>query len=125
MALPASAILRCVRPSLAAQLTSPPNFRGARNVRSLIPRAPTDDGARLYLSTTSHPRAMGPKPTPNAKPTSPEPTQRVSLDDLGATRTVKVVIYVTIAVLATVETFVWAKAGWRWYAGKPESEGEA
>ncbi|KAJ7274025.1 hypothetical protein C8J57DRAFT_250305 [Mycena rebaudengoi] len=121
---PATAILRRTQASLRAQqLTFPANFRafsGSPGIRRGLPRAPTGNSARSRLSTTSHARAADPKPTP--KPSDPD--RLFSLDDLGATRTVKVVIYVTIAVLTTVETFVWAKAGWRWYAGKPENEGE-
>jgi hypothetical protein len=63
-------------------------------------------------------------------PVSTSPKKRPfgsALDDLGATRTMKVVIIVFISIAATVESIAWAKLLWYKFSssgGDGEDEGE-
>lgn len=43
--------------------------------------------------------------------------------DLGATRPVKTAVVICLTVVATAETYFWAKAFWRWYEGSERPEG--
>lgn len=54
-------------------------------------------------------------------PPSPNPSYPAfSLDDLGASRTVKVVVIVCLTVLGTLESVVWGKALWAKTSPSPE-----
>ncbi len=47
-----------------------------------------------------------------------------SFKELGATRTVKVVVYVAIGIIATVETVTYTRFLWAKFGPKPKVEGE-
>ena len=50
---------------------------------------------------------------PGTSSASPEtPTNPFSLHDLGANRTVKVVVMASLSIIATMETIFWIKVGW-------------
>lgn len=60
----------------------------------------------------------------NPNPNPGELPKMASLSDLGASRTVKIVVYSAIAILATLESIFWAKAGYQWFFKKAEEQSE-
>jgi hypothetical protein len=72
--------------------------------------------ARLY--------STNPKPNPNSN-SKPSQNQNPSMGgasfkDLGANRTVKVVIYISLGVIATLESVTWGKLLWRRFGPEPK-----
>jgi len=58
------------------------------------------------------------KPTPNQN--SQDPFPKANFKDLGANRTVKVVVIASLAVIATAETIAWTKFLWGKFGPKSE-----
>ena len=63
------------------------------------------------------------------KPVQSQPNQNpsfqsASFKDLGATRTVKIVVLVCLGVLGTLETIFWTKAVWRYFV-ESKASGES
>ncbi|KAH7348329.1 hypothetical protein BKA65DRAFT_258574 [Rhexocercosporidium sp. MPI-PUGE-AT-0058] len=66
--------------------------------------------------STQHPlRSQNPSPSPasSGPPLPPNPSfGAASFKELGATQTVKIVVYIAVSIIATVETFTWSKFLW-------------
>ena len=56
-------------------------------------------------------------PNFNRRTTTYQPPPRVTLKDLGAGRTVRIVVVVCICIPGTLETVFWAKMLWRYFKG--------
>ena len=71
-------------------------------------------------SISTHPQLR----TQNSGPKQPPPPNpsfgAASFKELGATRTVKIVVYIAIAIMATAETFTWSKFLWAKFGSKKE-----
>lgn len=57
-----------------------------------------------------------------ATPTPNPPSPRITLKDLGANRTVRIVVLVALSIFGTMETIFWAKVIWAKFFQKAESE---
>jgi hypothetical protein len=67
------------------------------------------------------------EPKPNAKGnsstnTNPGQLPKFSMNDLGASPTVKAVVYTMIGIMGTVETYAYGK--WAWYRWGPTPDGD-
>ncbi|KAJ7918650.1 hypothetical protein B0H13DRAFT_283525 [Mycena leptocephala] len=55
--------------------------------------------------------------------TSPPPPKKLDrFEELGISKNMKIVLFVILSILGTVETFVWTKGILRWYYGPGVSE---
>lgn len=115
-------------------------IRAAAHLRASHPRPQTNlthqphVQQRLQSSPThlSHPsRSISTHPqlrTQNFGPNSPKPPPpppnpsfgAASFKELGATRTVKIVVYIAVAIIGTAETFTWSKFLWAKFGPKKE-----
>lgn len=95
-----------------------------------------------FLTPSSHPALTiqrsyassnnGDSKDPDRKPKqepewSNSTNPKITLDSLGATRSVKIVIIVAFSIVATAESIFWIKTIWSWWAPsevKPEQEEE-
>jgi hypothetical protein len=90
--------------------------------RPILPMRPSTEHPPLHRFISPSTRLFSQKPI---DPVSMPPKKRSfgsALDDLGATRTMKVVIIVFISIAATVESIAWAKL--LWYKFSPSSGGD-
>lgn len=77
-------------------------------------------------SFSTHPQLHTQNPSPNSpnspkQPLPPNPSfDAASFKELGATRTVKIVVYIAVAVMGTAETFTWSKFLWAKFGPKEE-----
>ncbi|KAI9673617.1 MAG: hypothetical protein M1817_002254 [Caeruleum heppii] len=63
------------------------------------------------------------KPSSKAAPTDGNPDYPTfSMDGLGASRSVKIVVYTAAGIIGTLETYAWGM--WGWYKLYPPSEEE-
>ena len=62
---------------------------------------------------------------PEKRPHENPSTPGFSLQSLGATRTVKVVVYTAIGIIGTMETIFWTKAGWRYFYPEEKEQDKA
>jgi len=94
--------------------------------RAAIPSLSLQSKAPQFRTiSVSAPQASAPE-KPTKKPTSSQnPSFESKFKDLGATRTVKIVVIGAISVLATIESIFWAQAGWRWWKGNAKNGGES
>jgi hypothetical protein len=84
-------------------------------------RFPKPAALRFYSSTIPPKTDKTPKPPPkNANPS----LGAASFKDLGATRTVKIVVIIAISIMATAETFTYGLWGWRKYQSWRGVDGE-
>ncbi|KAE9367319.1 hypothetical protein N431DRAFT_428730, partial [Stipitochalara longipes BDJ] len=61
---------------------------------------------------------------PKSNPPNQNPSMGgASFKDLGANRTVKIVVYFSLGVIATVESFTWGKLLWRRFGPASKSNG--
>ncbi|KAN0095875.1 hypothetical protein V8E51_016586 [Hyaloscypha variabilis] len=74
-----------------------------------------------FSTNLSNPRlySTNPKPSQNQSPSM----GGASFKDLGANRTVKVVVYVSLGVIATLESITWGKLIWRRFGPEPKPNG--
>lgn len=82
---------------------------------------------RASLSTSRENRSQNlllQKPGSNG-PTPPNPSYPTfSFQDLGANRTVKVIVIVCLTVFGTLESIFWAKFLWAKFSPSPENESQ-
>lgn len=61
-------------------------------------------------------------PKQSPRPADRETMKAAKFSELGATRTVKIVVIVVVSILGTMETIFYAKLGWRWWKGESVEE---
>ncbi|KAH8784518.1 hypothetical protein F5882DRAFT_439367 [Hyaloscypha sp. PMI_1271] len=115
--------------ALLPPLTLGPSFATPRTPHFSSPRPATPHAllshhplfpARLY-STGQKPPSPPPPPPPPPNPSFGS----ASFKDLGANRTVKIVVYFSLGVIATVESVAWTKFLWAKFGpGAREGGGE-
>lgn len=81
------------------------------------------------LSTTMTMRATEKEQDPRKQPQAPQPQNpgnpeypAFSLDSLGLSKNMKMVVLVLISIFGTIETWFYCQAIWRWWKGRQESE---
>jgi len=85
----------------------------------ILETKPNESAQQQSSSQPSKPQQHAPNPGSDMKAT-------LSFKELGATRTVKIVVIVAICILGTAETIFWVQVGWRkFFGGTKEDEQEA
>lgn len=81
------------------------------------------------LSTTMTMRATEKEKEPRKQPQASQPQNTgnpeypaFSLDSLGLSKNMKIVVLVLISIFGTIETWFYCQAIWRWWKGRQESE---
>ncbi|PMD40193.1 hypothetical protein L207DRAFT_335186 [Hyaloscypha variabilis F] len=87
------------------------------------PFHPNSSPLSRTFSTNSNPRLYSTNPNPKQQQNQNPSMGGASFKDLGANRTVKVVVYVSLGVIATLESVTWGKLLWRRFGPRP-GEGE-
>ncbi|KAK5955479.1 hypothetical protein OHC33_003117 [Knufia fluminis] len=81
----------------------------------------TVQNEKATQQTSSHPSQ--PKQNPS-NPSSDTKATLVNFKDLGATRTVKIVVIIALCIMGTAETIFWAQVLWRKFFGGGEQKEE-
>ena len=97
--------------------------RIAKRIRPQSPTYPPPSTPRLITSQTEN-SSNGSLQAPRRPSESSEPPANpsFSLQDLGANRTVRVVVVASLSIIATMESMFWIRVGWAKF-GQSKEEG--
>jgi hypothetical protein len=109
---------RLLQPALASRRMARQPFTTASALLHGAQRT-SDKRSAESASPSQSPETGGRQtPPPNMNPQYP----KFSLDGLGLSKNMKMLVYVLIGVWGTVETYVYGRAIHRWWTAKPESK---
>ncbi|KAK0099469.1 hypothetical protein ONS96_008306 [Cadophora gregata f. sp. sojae] len=116
-----TSLIRAAVPLRASYLRSPPttSFNQPHVQQSLQsqPQLSQYFFPKKTFSTNHHLHVQN--SSPSKPPLPPNPSfGAASFKELGATRTVEVVVYIAIGIMGTVETFTWSKFLWAKFGPK-------
>ncbi|KAH6712605.1 hypothetical protein DL95DRAFT_395463 [Leptodontidium sp. 2 PMI_412] len=78
-----------------------------------------------FFATNYPLQTQNPSPSPSKPSPPPNPSfGAASFKELGATRTVKIVVYIAIGIMGTVETFTWSRFLWAKFGPKKVEDGD-
>lgn len=79
--------------------------------------------SKLLTSTTRLTRrSYSTKKTSDGQ--EPQKIPSFNLKDLGATPTIRAIVYLSFGVIATVETYTYGMWGWSWWKNRKAGEGK-
>lgn len=111
---------------ITAAASPSPNFKPLHHSKNRIilqPRShPLTTPSLYFFSTGTTKNPPNPSNKSDKNPNAPKPApHKTRLDELGASPTVKLVVYTSIAILEVVETHTWGI--WVWQRFLKEDEG--
>ncbi|PVH74844.1 hypothetical protein DL98DRAFT_519000 [Cadophora sp. DSE1049] len=115
-----SSLIRAVAPLRASHLRSPTSPIHQPHIQqSLQPSLSQFSRSSKPLSTYLRLHTQNSSPSKPSPPPNPS-FGAASFKELGATRTVKIVVYIAVVIIGTAETFTWSKFLWAKFGPKKE-----
>ncbi|KAG9258290.1 uncharacterized protein F5Z01DRAFT_633276 [Emericellopsis atlantica] len=107
---------RLLQPALASQRIARQPFTTRSALLNGAQR--TSDKTTAESSPSQSPKTGQQTPPPNMNPQYP----KFSLDGLGLSKNMKILVYVLIGIWGTFETYFYGRAIHRWWTAKPEDK---
>ncbi|KAL2064473.1 hypothetical protein VTL71DRAFT_4967 [Oculimacula yallundae] len=119
-------LIRAAAPLRAARFNPLPSNCNIHQQHSHPLRSLPSLSTQLSKSLSTRHSLRAQESNTSKPPPPPNPSFGAApMSELGATSTVKIVVYVAISIMATVETFTWAKFLWAKFGRVEEDEVEA
>ncbi|KAH7419639.1 hypothetical protein BKA64DRAFT_699667 [Cadophora sp. MPI-SDFR-AT-0126] len=115
-----SPLIRAAAPLRASRLRLPTIHIHQPRLHQSFP-SPISQSSHSSKSFSTNVRLHAQNSSPSKPPLPPNPSfGATSFKELGATRTVKIVVYTAVFIIGTAETFTWSKFLWAKFGPKEE-----